>query len=113
MPDRVSLQVNVTPTGPTYRPVAGTDGVAWPPICGAVLSIFTVTLPDAVLPATSVHVTLAFWLAPSLVSVREMLPCRGRDNGSVQVHVMFTSVLFQPNCVAGVRLLRVITGGVL
>src|SRR5205807_5468755 len=114
MPESASLQLKLTVTLVLFQPAAFGAGVTLPVIVGAVRSILmllTVTL--ALLPATSLTVPLADWLAPSLLStcaagqaVARPLPL------SAQLKLTVTALLFQPLALAaGVRL-PLMVGGV-
>lgn len=117
MPESVSVPVTVTVTFVLFQPAAFAWGAAAACAVGAVLSIFTGDEAYvAVLPATSVAVTLPVTADPSAVSKIglgtevEANP----DKASVTVNGTFTFVLFHPAALAaGVAGPNVTTGGVL
>src|SRR6185436_19575696 len=69
-PDRASLQVKCTVTGPLFQPAKLAGGEAAPVMAGLVRSmLMPLTVALLLLPATSVAVPEALWPAPSLARV--------------------------------------------
>lgn len=64
MPDRLSLQVNVTVTGVLFQPLLLGGGEADAVITGGVRSMLTFTVVEALFPATSITVPVTGWFAP-------------------------------------------------
>src|SRR5918912_2267451 len=97
MPDRPSVPVSVTWTGPTYQPLSSGAGTL-AEVLGAVRSILTpLTVRLAVLPALSLIEALADRLSPSpaimlLVGHRPSRP----DRASPHVQATVTSAVYQP-----------------
>ena len=111
-PDSASDTPNVTTTGVLFQPCAFAVGAWAPDTTGAVLSILTVTLAVAVLPALSRAVPETTWLLPSVPRTTGGGHTATPDPASLQTNVTVTFVLFQPR-VFGVGLTVVlITGGV-
>src|SRR5438477_195217 len=94
--DKASVQVKLTVTSVLFHPLPLAGGAAWPLISGGVLSMLTVRLAEAVLPATSVTVPETTWASPSLVRVTGGGQEATGAPPSEQVKVTTTSVLFQP-----------------
>ena len=80
---------------------------------GAVLSILTVRLAVALLPAASVQVVLTICPAVSAVSVTEVTVQVGVETASVAVKVTVTLLLFQPLALVVGDWLLVMVGGVM
>src|ERR687886_308180 len=104
MPDRLSVPVSVTWTGPAYQPLGSGSGTL-AEVLGAVRSILMpLTVAFVVLPALSLTEALVERLSPSVVTV--LLSLAGAvpsavqllmpDSASEQVKVTVTSALFQP-----------------
>src|SRR5579862_4786413 len=68
-PEAESEQVNVTVTGALFQPLEFGAGEAAAVICGAVLSMLTLVLTVAILPATSTATAPIVWFRPSVVTV--------------------------------------------
>ena len=82
-------------------------------IAGAVASMLSVTLADALLPTLSVAVPVTTWLAPSAETVTGAGHVAIPDPpGSAQVNVTLTGVLFQPLAFGALSTVALIVGGV-
>ena len=68
IPDKASVQVNVTVALPKLTPPVGV-GVTTAVIIGGVLSRLTLILVVAVCPDVSVAVPLTVWFAPSVLTI--------------------------------------------
>src|SRR5205807_1029263 len=118
-PDRASAAVKGTETFVLFHPAALGAGVAGPKVSvGAVLSILTVCEVNvAVLPATSVTVTVAVAPAVSSANVTGLagLAVRSEERVSAAVNGIVTGVvLFHPAALgAGVVAPKLTVGGVL
>src|SRR6185295_8302902 len=96
MPDRSSAQTKVTVAFWPTHPAAFGGGATVAAIVGAVLSMLSVTLAVAVLPALSVAVpdTICPW--PSVLTTRDGGHDAMPDPESLHVKATCTSVRFQP-----------------
>ncbi len=113
IPERASVQVKLTVTGPLFQPFELGPGLLEPETVGGVRSmLIPVTVVDAEFPALSVQLPVADWLGPSLVKVdgpeRDDTP----DRESEQEKLMVTGPLFQPLVLALGDLEAVMAGGV-
>src|ERR671933_2622397 len=97
MPDRLSVPVSVTGTGPAYQPLSSGAGTL-AEVLGAVRSILTpLTVWLAVLPALSPIEALADRLSPSPMSVLLVGQTPSRpDRASPHVQATVTSAVYQP-----------------
>ena len=99
LPDSPSLPEKLTVTSVLFHPYAFAVGVRAALAVGGVLSmLIPVTAAFAELPARSVQVPFADWLAPSLDRIvgEGGLPAANPDSESLQVKLTVTSLLFQP-----------------
>src|SRR5919199_1012480 len=96
MPDRLSVPVSVTWTGPRYQPLSSGAG----------------TPAAVVLPAASLAVPLTLWLAPS-ASVCGAGQVAIPDRLSAQVKPTVTSALYQPLALAARSAAALMVGAVL
>src|SRR5882672_1128083 len=101
MPDPTSAHVKCVVTGVLFQPVllAGGEDVAV--TTGGVLSMFRVTLVEAVLPAPSTAVPVTTWPAPSAETTTGPVQLAMPEMASEHVKVTVTSVLFQPAGLGG------------
>src|SRR5262249_46216486 len=111
-PDRPSCAANVTVTAVLCQSASFGGGSTEATTVGGVLSMFSVTLADALLPARSVAVPLTTCPAPSAVTVTGCGQLAMPDPSSLQVKVTVTSVLFQPAALGGGAALALMLGGV-
>ena len=113
MPEPESAQVKFTVTFELFHPLALGAGDATAVIVGGVLSIFTDTVAEDVLPALSVTDPVT-GVMPSVVTVTAagQVPARP-ESASEQVKVTVTLELFQPLALAAGDCAAVMTGGVL
>jgi hypothetical protein len=95
-PERASPQVKLTVTLELFQPAALVAGASAGVIVGGVLSILSVTLVLALLPAASVAVPETIWLAPSVVIVCGAGQTATGEVASAQTNVTVTFVLFHP-----------------
>src|SRR6185295_19135577 len=112
MPDPESAQVKCTVTGPATMPLAFGAGESAALMTGAVLSMFSVTLAVALLPALSIAVPDTSWFAPSALTTMVAGQVAMPEPLSEQVNDTLTVVLFQPFKLAGGAASAVIVGGV-
>ena len=112
IPDRSSAQTNVTVVLPFSHPVAVGSGAMVAEIVGAVLSMLSVTLAAAVLPALSTAVPVTTWPCPSVLTSREAGHVATPDPESLHAKLTWTSVRFQPAALAAGDALAVMVGGV-
>src|SRR6185503_14269054 len=112
MPDRPSVQVNVTIASRVIHPALFGSGCTEATIVGAVLSILTVTLAEAVLPALSTAVPVTTCAAPSVVTVFDGEHVAIPDPVSAHVKFTRTSIRFQPVSFGGGTAVAEIVGGV-
>ena len=112
IPERSSAQTNVTVAFPFSHPAAVGSGATVAEIVGTVLSMFSVTLATAVLPALSVAVPLTTWPWPSVLTSREGGHVAIPDPESLHAKLTWTSVRFQPAALATGDALAVMVGGV-
>src|ERR687886_2488204 len=97
MPDRLSVPVSVTWTGPAYQPLSSGAGTL-AEVLGAVRSILMpLTVWLAVLPAWSPIEALAdrLWPSPVMVLFAGQRPSRP-DRASPHVQATVTSAAYQP-----------------
>ncbi len=115
MPERLSLQVQATVTSPVYQPLVFLVGPLGVPLSdGADLSmLIPPTVVLALLSALSTAVPVTDWLAPSPLSVVELVQLLMPDVASAQVKLTVTSLLFQPLPFAAGERLPVMVGAVL
>ena len=105
-PDVASLGVKETVTSVLFQPLVFAAGVRLPVMVGAVLSRFTVTEPEPVLPTLSVTVVVLVTAVPSVVteSVAGETVFTPEPPVSEPDHVTVTLDLFHPAALgAGVR----------
>ena len=112
IPDRSSAQTNVTVALPFSHPAAVGSGATVAEIVGAVLSMLSVTLAAAVLPALSVAVPVTTWPWPSVLTSRDAGHVATPDPESLHAKLTWTSVRFQPAALATGDALAVMVGGV-
>jgi hypothetical protein len=98
-------------TSELFHPAALGAGVTKAEIEGAVLSMFSVTLVLAVLPALSTACPEMVWWAPSVLSVAGGGQLAIPEVASLHVKVTVTVVLFHPAALAAGLASAVITGG--
>ena len=110
-PDNASVQVKVIVTGPVLMPLTGV-GVTTAVIVGGVLSILTVMLTVAELPALSLTVPVTT-VVPSAVTVTGGSQVSTPESASEVLNETVTLVLFQPFALGAGDAVAVIVGGVL
>src|SRR4051812_28555908 len=98
MPESPSEQVKLTVTLVLFQPAAFGGGTWLPTTIGATLSVFTTSVPPPTLPTASRADDVFSRPAVFVVrlSVAGVGPLTTPDPASVAVHVIKTSVLFQP-----------------
>ncbi len=108
------MPAQVTVNGWLYQPSASGLRLGVAATVGADLSMLTVPSASvAELPATSKHVPVTCWPAPSALIVWVTFGACGPLPASAHPHVEVTSVLFQPFAFgAGIVPWNVIVGGV-
>lgn len=109
-PESASVTVPRTSVGEIFNvaPSAGSVTASR----GAVLSTFSVTLVEAVLPALSTTVPLTTWPAPSVPTTTGSGHDSMPDRASAQANVTVTSVWCQPAALGGAESAAVIVGAV-
>ena len=99
--------------GSVTIPRASGTGTIAAVMVGGVLSILTVAVVFAVLPARSVVIPEAVCAAPSVVKEAGALQLATPESVSEHAKLMVTSVLFQPKLLAEGLRLAAMAGGVL
>ncbi len=113
-PDRGSVQVKVTVTGPKLPPKMSGGGLRWPVMVGLARSMLMLpTVAEAVFPAMSVQVPITDCPAPSADTVEELEYDATPDRPSVHAKLTVTATLFQPLAFAEGDLEPVMVGSVL
>src|SRR5947209_2149865 len=113
-PDRLSAQVQWTRTSPLYQPAPFGFVVGAPDSAGGVLSrLMPPRLVVAVLPAASVAVPVALWLAPSVLRMVGLEQPWTPERASPQVKPTVTSLLYQPLALGARSVAPLMVGGVL
>ena len=111
-PDPLSLQVNVTRTSVRCQPSALATGLGVATIVARVLSMFTVTLVVASLPARSTAVPVNV-CCPSVVTAIGAGQAAIPESASAQVNVIVASEAIQPSAFGAGEIAAVMVGAVL
>src|SRR5712691_11549866 len=110
IPERTSVHVNPALTGVLFQPLPLGAGEPAPVIAGGALSMLSVTLAEAILPALSTAVPVTTCPAPSVATVTGPVQLAMPEVASAQVNVTMTLVLFQPFAFGGGLAWAVIVG---
>jgi hypothetical protein len=96
IPESLSLQIKLTVTEELFQPAPLGTGEETAVMTGATLSTLTVTLAEAVLPASSVALPGITWPLPLLFTLTGVEQETIADKLALQVKVTVTGPLFHP-----------------